>query len=235
MEKKQSITLRRILIFAAAVFMSVCMLAQPVLAAVSDSDAEAKCKHSYSEWDTIKKPGVFLELGKIERTCDKCGHVQSLPTPSPLLGIVLAVLALIVIVEAVQLLSALAKKAKKGFRILLAILVGVCILILLIGAGAYTLKYGGKFGANLVEGLVQMLGGKGFYASKITDCIFMMFGKVACMIINGLFFVSLLTLIFAVIALVKATISGVRKGAKAVGDSVVEAKDKLFGNDDYND
>lgn len=230
MEKKREI-IRKIAAIAAAAVMMVCIFAQPVLAATSDSDVE-KHKHTYTSFETVREPGIFIQLGIIKRECTECGHVQTLYTPSPLLGIVLAVLALIVIVGLVSLLSALAKKFRKSFKTLLAILVGLCLLILLIGAGAHSIMVGGKFGANLVRGLVELLGGKGFYATKATDCIFMMFGKTACMIINGLFYVALITIIFTVIALVKATVAGVKKGAKAVGDTIGDATDKLLGKND---
>lgn len=230
MENKRGIV-RRIAAIMAVFVLTVCIFAQPVLAATSDTDVAEKHRHTYSSFETVREPGVFIQLGIIKRECTECGHIQTLYTPSPLLGIVLAVLALIVIVGVVNLLSNLAKKARKGFKAFLAIMVGVCLLILLIGAGAHSIMVGGKFGTNLVRGLVELLGGKGFYATKATDCIFMMFGKTACMIINGLFYVSLVTIIFAIIALVRATVAGVRKGAKAVGDTIGDATDKLLGKD----
>ena len=236
MEKKNTGIVKRIAMIVLSAVMMLCVLAQPVFAAEGVADAVDKAekhKHTYSEWETIREAGQFAEMGLRERVCEDCGKVQRLYVPSPLLGIVFAVLALIVIVGFVRLFIALAGKFKKFFKIFLLVLIGICLAILLIGAGAQcVLVKGTKFGPNLVQGLVELLGCKGFTAEKANDCIFMMFGKVPCMVINGLFYVSLITLIFVIIALVKAAITGVKKGAEAVGKAVTDTTDKLLGKND---
>ena len=245
MKKEKMGICKRIAVFVLSAVMAVCVLAQPAFAVTADlispnttassTDAE-KHKHTYGEWQTVKEAGTFAELGLKERTCTECDHVQKLYIPSPLLGIVFAILALICIIGFVNLFAFLAKKFKKFFRIFLVILVALCLAILLIGAGAQSILVGGKFGKNLVLGLVELLGFKGFTASRASDCIFMMFGSIACKVINGLFYVSLITIIFAIIAIIKAAITGVKKAGKAAGkavsDTYNETKDKLFGGKD---
>lgn len=232
METKKTGIVKRLALIVLSAVMMVCVLAQPVFAADTAEKVE-KHKHTYSEWETLKEAGTFAEMGIRERVCEDCGKVQRLYVPSPLLGIVFAILALICIVGFVNLFSALAKKFKKFFAILLIVLVALCLVILLIGAGAQCILVDGtKFGANLVQGLVELLGCKGFTAERAKDCIFMMFGKPACMVINGLFYVSLITIIFVLIALIRAAVTGVKKGAEAVGKAVSDTTDKLLGKDD---
>ncbi len=230
MQKKNRGILRVVVVTVVVLAAILCMFAQPALAAGKTQKADpANCKHTYTSWEVVKEHDDLFALGQKERECTKCGQGQYYITMSPLLLVITVMLALIILVMLSGFLTKLADGFRKGYKKFLWGLLAALLLVLLVGAVAQTVMGSGTFIQNLTTGVVQLLGGKGFYAKSARDCLYMMFGEVACRVINTLFYVAFVALIIGIFSLIRSTIRSAKKLGEDTAKKAKEVKEKLLG------